>query len=239
MSWWVAGTALVGAVAGSQASSRAARRQTEAANNATGEQRRQFDLMYGDQQPYREAGQGAIRELAGLSGYDPTPSAQDVMNEPGYQFGMDQGRNAIQGTAAARGGLYSGNALKELTQFGGDYATTRFGQANDRRQQAFGNRWNRLAGLAGIGQTSVQQTGNAGMNFGNRAGANMMGAGNAQAAAGMQRADIWGNAANQLGGYMAWNQRDRGGGTGGGVGGNSRGFDPYSIPGYFGGEEGE
>ena len=209
MSWWVAGTALVGAVAGSEASRRGASQQANAANNATAEQRRQFDLLYGDQQPFREAGQNAVRELAGLSGYNPAPSAEMVMAEPGYQFGLDQGRNAIQGTAAARGGLYSGNALKELTRYGGDYATTRYGQANDRAQQAFGNRWNRLASLAGLGQTSVQQTGNAGMNFGNMAGSNMMGAGNAQAASGMQQANIWGNAANQLGGYMAWNQRQR------------------------------
>lgn len=203
----VAGNAVVGAVASNDASRRGANAQRDAANNATAEQRRQFDLLYGDQQPFRESGQNAVRELAGLSGYDPTPSAESVMNEPGYQFGLDQGRNAIQGTAAARGGLYSGNALRELTQFGGDYATTRFGQANDRRQQAFGNRWNRLAGLAGLGQTSVQQTGNAGQRFGMMAGDNMMGAANAQAASGMQRANIWGNAANQAGGYMAWNSR--------------------------------
>lgn len=209
MSWWVAGTALVGAVAGSQASSRGARRQADAANNATAEQRRQFDLLYGDQQPFREAGQGAVRELAGLSGYDPTPSAEAVMAEPGYRFGLEQGRNVLEGSAAARGGLYSGRALKELTQFGNDYATTRFGQANDRAQQSFGNRWNRLASLAGLGQTSVQQTGNAGMQTGMYGGNNMMGAANAQAAAGMQRANIWGNAANQLGGYMAWNSRQR------------------------------
>jgi hypothetical protein len=209
MSWWVAGTALVGAVAGSQASSRAARRQEQAANNATAEQRRQFDLLYGDQAQFREAGQNAVRELAGLSGYDPAPSAFEVMQEPGYQFGLEQGRNALEGSAAARGGLYSGRALKELTQFGNDYGTTRYGQAFDRRQQTFGNRWNRLASLAGLGQTSVQQTGGAGMGFGQMAGNNMMGAGNAQAAAGMQRANIWGNAANQLGGYMAWNQRGR------------------------------
>lgn len=219
MSWWVAGTALVGAVAGSEASRRGANAQRDAANASTAEQRRQFDLLYGDQQPFREAGQGAIRQLAGLSGYDPTPSAQDVMNEPGYRFGLEQGRNALEGSAAARGGLYSGRALRELTQFGNDYATTRFGQANDRAQQSFGNRWNRLAGLAGIGQTSVQQTGNAGFRTGAMVGDNMIGAGNAQAASGMQRANIWGNAANQLGGYMAWN------GQRGGGGGN-----PYSTP---------
>ena len=141
------------------------------------------------------------------------------MNEPGYQFGLEQGRNALEGSAAARGGLYSGNALRELTRYGGDYATTRFGQANDRAQQAFGNRWNRLAGLAGIGQTSVQQTGNLGMMNSWRGSDLMTGAANANAAAGMQRAGIWGNGANQLAGLAAY--RNWGGG-----GGSS----PYSQP---------
>jgi hypothetical protein len=220
MPWIIAGGALLGGALSSAAGSSAARRQERAANNATAEQRRQFDLMYGDQAPFRDAGQNAVRELAGLSGYNPTPSAEMVMAEPGYQFGLDQGRNAIQGTAAARGGLYSGNALRELTRYGGDYATTRFNQANDRAQQQFGNRWNRLASLAGLGQTSVQQTGAAGMGLGGAIGNNMMGAANAGAAAGMQRANIWGNAANQLGGYMAWNQSGRSGG----------GASPYSAP---------
>jgi len=237
MSWGLVATAaatVVGGALANDASRKGSNAQKDAANASSAEQRRQFDMLYNDQQPYREAGGAAVRELAGLSGYDPTPSAQDVLNEPGYQFGLDQGRNAIQGTAAARGGLYSGQALKELTQFGGDYATTRFGQANDRKQQAFGNRWNRLASLAGLGQTSVQQSGAAGLNLGGLIGNNMMGAANAQAASGLQRANIWGNAAGQLGGYMAWN-----GGRKQNPRSSFRYDDPYRTPGYVGGDEGE
>jgi filamentous hemagglutinin len=79
------------------------------------------------------------------------------MAEPGYQFGLTQGRDILEGSAAARGGLYSGRALRELTQYGNDYATTRYGDAWNREQANFGNRWGRLAGLAGVGQSATQQ----------------------------------------------------------------------------------
>jgi hypothetical protein len=139
------------------------------------------------------------------------------MQEPGYQFGLQQGRNALEGSAAAGGGLYSGQALKELTQYGNDYGTTKFNDAFNRQQSAFGNRWNRLAGLAGVGQTSVQQTGAAGQNYANNVGNIAMGNANAQGAAGMAQANIWGNALNQMGSWA----RQGGWGSGGGGGGGS------------------
>ncbi len=205
---WAAAAAVGSAVIGSDASRKAGNAQADAARESLEEQRRQFDLLRGDQEPYREAGKSALEQLKSLMTFDPSPDSASVMREPGYQFGLDQGRNALEGSAAARGGLYSGQALKELTQFGNDYGTTKFGQAFDRQQTGFGNRWNRLAGLAGIGQTATQATGAAGMNFANQASNLMTGAGNAQAAAGMSQANIWGNGLSQLGGFAAnkWGQ---------------------------------
>lgn len=143
--------------------------QREALEMSLGEQRRQYDTTRADWQPWRETGMSALEQLRGLMNYDPTPTAESVMAEPGYQFGLTQGRNIMEGSAAARGGLYSGQAMRELTQYGNDYATGRYGDAWNRAQANFGNRWGRISALSGLGQTATQQVGAAGQNMANAA----------------------------------------------------------------------
>lgn len=121
------------------------------------------------------------------------------MSQPGYQFGLNQGINSAQGSQAAQGGLYSGAALKALTQYGNDYATTKYQDAFNNAQSSFGNRWNRLAGLAGIGQTATQQGVASGQNYANQTGALMTNNANAQGAAGIAQGNVFGNLANQAG----------------------------------------
>lgn len=195
---------VVGGLLGAKGAKDAANTQASAARAATEEQRRQFDLIRGDQAPYREAGVDALRQLGDFQ--EPLMRDIDVLGEPGYMFGLQQGRDVLEGSAAARGGLYSGNTLKALTQFGNDYATTKYGDAWNRMQTGAGNRWNRLASLAGIGQTANQQSAQAGMNFANQVGQIGMSNANAQGAAGMARANIIGNALN--GAISAWGRSD-------------------------------
>jgi hypothetical protein len=217
MPWIVGGAAIVGGLLGSNATRSAASGQADAARAATEEQRRQFDLTREDTRPYRETGAAALADLAGLRGQEPSTDAASVMREPGYQLGLQQGRGALEGSAAARGGLYSGQALRELTQFGNDYGTTKFNDSFNRQQTAFGNRWNRLAGLAGIGQSGVNQSAAAGQNYANQAGAIGMSNANAQGAAGIAQANIWGSTANQLASLAGRGGWGSGGGGGGGV----------------------
>jgi hypothetical protein len=73
---------------------------------------------------------------------------------PGYKFALGQGLDAVQSSAAARGGLYSGNAMTSMN----DYAQ---GMAN----QEYGNYYNRLAGIAGNGQNAAAMQGAAGQNY--------------------------------------------------------------------------
>ena len=49
-----------------------------------------------------------------------------VTSTPGYQFQLQQGLNAAQGSAAAGGMLNSGNTLTALTKYGEDYASTQY-----------------------------------------------------------------------------------------------------------------
>jgi hypothetical protein len=230
MPWGVA-AAVGGAVIGAKATGDAADTQAAAAAEANALQRYMYDTTRADQAPYREAGVDALGRLRGFS--DRMLRPDEVMAEPGYQFGLREGIDNIESTAAARGGLYSGNTLKGLTRFANDYATTKFNEAWNRSETAQSTRWNRLAALAGIGQTATNQVQSAGQNYANGVGNTLMSNANAQGAAGMARADIWGNALNQLGSAAS---------RGNWFGGTStpyRADDPYSNPGYVGGMEGE
>lgn len=201
MSWGIVasvGGALVGSAISGNAAKDAARTQAGAANSATQLQREMFDITNQQQAPYREAGYAALSDLLGMRNFDPTPDAASVMAEPGYQFGLQQGMRGIENSAAARGMALSGAALKAASRFNSDYAGTRYNDAFNRAQTSFGNRWNRLANLAGIGQTANQQTQQAGQNYANMAGQNMMGAANANAAAGIARGNIYGSALNNF-----------------------------------------
>jgi len=67
-----------------------------------------------------------------------------IQSTPGYQFGMTEGVRARDSSAANRGMLLSGGALKRLEEFGQDYAA-----------EEFGRYFNRLASVSGAGQTAT------------------------------------------------------------------------------------
>lgn len=90
---------------------------------------------------------------------------------PGFQFAMDQGRRAVDASAASRGGLRSGATIQAQTDRG-------VGMAN----QEFGNYLSRLSGVISGGQNAAAQQANVNTNTANSMG-NALGAmGNAQAA---------------------------------------------------------
>lgn len=61
------------------------------------------------------------------------PSAQSVLdNDPGYQFRLDQGTQALQQSAAARGTLNTGGTLQDLVNYGQNYASSEYGNAYNR-----------------------------------------------------------------------------------------------------------
>lgn len=114
-------------------------------------------------------------------------------NTPGYQFGLDQGTHALDSSAAASGGLFSGKAGKELFKFGNDYAD----------QQGYTPYMNRLASLAGMAQTANSQNAQYGMNTANQIGQNTIGAGAARASGLIGSANAWGSAANNIAGIAS------------------------------------
>lgn len=194
----IAGSTILQSVMGN----RAEREQRRATDAALAEQRRQFDTLREDQAPWRQAGEAALVPLSQLANQGPMTAEQIMANDPGYQFGLDEGMRTLQNSQAARGGLFSGQAMKDLTRFGTDYATTRFNDAFNRTQTDMTNRFNRLGSLAGIGQTATNNVGTAGQGFANQFGNLVTGMSNASAANRLAQGNLWGNAINQ--GFSAW-----------------------------------
>lgn len=142
---------LIGAVIGGATSLLAGRKQARAASSAAALQQRQFQQTRADMAPWREAGANALAELAalyGLSGEDARQAALSrFRTSPGFGFRLAEGQRALDRSAAARGMLLSGNQLRALAEYGQSLA------AKD-----YGGYANRLAALAGIGQSATEGT---------------------------------------------------------------------------------
>ena len=162
-----------------------------------------------------QGGPYASAKFGGVEGYDPASAmrnfgAGDFQADPGYAFRLSEGMKGMNATAAARGGLLSGNALRAGQEYGQQMGSQEYQNAFNRYQanraaqaQEYGNAFNRfqtertntlapLQSLAGVGQSATQQaqqaaqnyaTGASGAlgNYGNAAASNIIGAGNARA----------------------------------------------------------
>lgn len=106
------------------------------------------------------------------------PTNVTEQNDPGWQFRLNQGLNAITNSAAARGGLVSGGTEQALEQFAGQDASNEYSNVYDRAMQQYlnnyniftgnqTNQFNKLAAISGLGQTSASQLSNAGLAAGN------------------------------------------------------------------------
>jgi hypothetical protein len=108
-------------------------------------------------------------------------SMADYQADPGYAFRLQQGLQAIERSAAARGGLGSGRMAKDLTNYAQGAASQEYGNAYNRFQTNRANLLNPLQSLAGVAQTATGQMQNAAQNYASNAGNNAMAAGNANA----------------------------------------------------------
>lgn len=184
--------AALGTVAGSifkgNAVSDAANKQSEAAAQSNALQKSMYDQSRSDNEPYRAAGAGALSQMGDPS-FQQSFQASDFQKDPGYDFRMQQGQQALERSAAARGGLNSGGAMRALSRFGQDYASNEYGKAYDRFNTDKNLRFGRLSSLAGMGQGANAQNQAGGQNYANQWGSNTMGAANAQGAAGIANAN--------------------------------------------------
>jgi hypothetical protein len=199
-------TAIIGsAVLGAASSRSAAKTQAGAADRAAQLQQEQFERTNELQAPFREAGVRALPELEKASRYTPFGMSQ-FQADPGYAFRLSEGQKALDRSAAARGGLISGGALKAAQRFGQDMGSQEYTNAFNRYQTERNARLNPLQSLAGMAQTSTNQLGAAGQNYANAAGNALGAAGQATASGYMGMANA---AAGGLGQYLNYGQQQQ------------------------------
>ena len=169
-----------GASKQADAAQNAANTQAGAANYATQLQNMEFNTQQQNQLPYLQAGYNALGQMQSPQ-FTSMPTQQQIMQymDPSMQFQMQQGQAALEASAAARGQQFSGNTLKALNDYAQNFAQTGYQNAFNNYTTSQSNAFNRLASIAGTGQTAVGQLGQAGQNFANNAGQNAIGAGNA------------------------------------------------------------
>ncbi|HCQ9935463.1 TPA: DNA transfer protein p32 [Acinetobacter baumannii] len=181
---------VIGAITGSNKQAKAAQeasnQQYEATKYATDQQKQMFDEVRKDQQPYMQAGYDALKQLMGGMGQNgqfmQAYNGQDIYNDPSYKFRLNQGLDAVQGGAAAQGGLLSGATQKALNDYAQNFASQEYQNAYNRYNADQTNQYNRLSNLVGLGQSAAAGVGNAGMQTGQAISNNTMAGANAQAA---------------------------------------------------------
>lgn len=183
---------LLGGYMQSRASGKASDALLQAGRESNALQKGMYDQTRADYAPYREAGYSALGQIQNLL---KDPSA--ITQQADYKFGLDQGRNNLENSASARGMTYSGAQSKALQQYGQDYAGSKLNES-----------YNRLAGIAGIGQQATNSTSTAGMNYGNQAGNTLQNMGSARASGYVGQGNAWNNAFGSiLTDYQDYNSR--------------------------------
>ena len=201
---------------------KAARAQERAAQSAEQTQREMFERQLALQEPFRQAGMTAQQQIMQLLGIGGDANAagygsmarpfgqQDFQQDPGYAFRQAEGMKALERSAAARGGLLSGAAMKGIQRFGQDLASQEYQNAFNRFQIERAARLNPLQSLMGSGQSAANvMTGAAG-----QAGRDI---GQMQLGAGQARASGYIGSANALAGALQ------------GVGSAAMGFPMYQA----------
>lgn len=194
-------------------------------NKALNFQNEEWDKQQQNQQPFLDAGQGAVLNLSQLlskpgsgllSPYGQTfkaPTLEEAENAPGYQFQRDQGLQALQNSAAARGELLDPNTQRALIGYGEGAAQSDYNNVYSQALQTFGTNYDvwhqgqqdaygRLMGLTGVGQTSAgqlgQEGGNAALNTANILGTGAKQQGDAAQAAASATASGYAGATNSI-----------------------------------------
>ena len=184
---WIAVAIGGGALIGGIASMEAGRKQSNAADRSADIQLQMYNQTRSDLGPYRNAGSASLAQLQGLTSGPNAPllrpfTMQDFQESPAYQFNLGEGLKAINKGAAARQRFYAPATLQDIAKFSQGLASNEFQNSYNMFRNNQGDVYERLYGMAGMGQNAAAMTGNAGVAAARGAGESLMGGANARAA---------------------------------------------------------
>ena len=244
---WIAAAIIGSSLIGAAGASSAADTQAAGAQQAAATQQQMFNTINQQEQPFIQGGYAAntrLRDLLGIgdnkgaAGYGSltsnfTPADFLANKDPGYDFQLQQGGQALRNADTPGIGALSGAALKDLIGFNQGMASTGYQNAFNRWNTQQGNVFARLSGLAGLGQNAASNVGTSGTALGTGIGQAQAAAGAAQAGGIVGMTNALSGGASSLAGMMYMGQN-----TGnplmsqGFYGNNSSGYthvDPASV----------
>ena len=147
-----------GAAIGAGSSIYGAMQGAGAAKDARKEARRAYQQQRADMAPYLKTGRMALRDLQDIY----LTGQKDFAASPGYQYRVDEGRKAIERSAAAQGMLNSGQTLRQLQEYGQGAAAEEYDRGFNRTLAAAGMGGQMVPQAAGAAQNLSVNLGNAG-----------------------------------------------------------------------------
>lgn len=204
------GAGVLGAGASAFSGSKAASAQKDAASQANNTQMQMFNTLQENLSPYKNLGEYTVNNL--LRPTLPDLAAPIVMDQaalektPGYQFQLQQGLKGIQNSASAKGLGVSGRALKGAADYTTGLANSNYQQQFQNAMQQRENTYNRLLGIANLGENAAAGIGSGALSTGQQIGQNQMYAGQAQAGAYTNAGNAFGQAAQSVPNGMFANQ---------------------------------
>jgi hypothetical protein len=196
-----------------------------------------FDKQVELQEPFRQGGLTAQNQLMTLLGLGGDNAAADYGSaaqpfgmdqfqaDPGYGFRMSEGMKALESSAAARGGLLSGSAMKGAQRFGQDLGSQEYMNAFNRYQTERAARLNPLQSLMGSGQTAANTLTGAAGQLGQGLGQAAAASGSARATGYMNQSTALQNALGSASSnYMMYNLLGQGRGNAPSIGAGTSGF---------------
>lgn len=192
---------LFGANKAAKAQKQAAQAASDAAAASLAQQQLQYNQSRADMQPWLTVGQGALSQIAGQYGIPTTQGANaapqagnygSFMASPDYQFRQDEQMRALNARNAALGIQDSGAATKAALQYSGNLASGEYG-----------NWYNRLANISGLGQTAANSNAAIGSNYASAVTNINQYKANALGSSYINRGNIWGNYLSDLGGQFS------------------------------------
>jgi hypothetical protein len=257
-----------------QAANHAADLQAQSSKDALDFQKQQYATSQAQQAPWLQAGQNGLNALqygigtggtangSGVgqgslttpySGTFQAPTGLTEQNDPGFQARLQLGTDALERSAAARGGVLTGGTAKALNTYAQDYASNEYGNVYNRaltdyttKYNAYNNdqanQFNKLAALSGAGQMTATNLANQGQAASNNVTGNLLtsaqqqgqqinNAGAATASGYIGQGNAWGGALNGIGNNLMNLALLKQFGAGGSGGGNSGGGLSGWLPG--------
>ena len=171
--WAAAAGIAISALSSRSASKKAAAGQA----SALSENKRQYDIGQSNLEPYRTAGEWGLSQYRGMLQDDSLLkwggfSQENMQEDPGYQFRLQQGYQGLDRMSAKMGQRMSGARGIGLMNYGQQMASQEFGASRGRSLQDYGlgrqeglERLSQFSNLASSGQQAAGSMSNLGANY--------------------------------------------------------------------------